>query len=62
MSKKREEKAAGVIRDENGKEISRAAVNAQLVRNAFALSCPTFTRKSIDSTLTASFVNAGGTI
>ncbi|KAL3789971.1 hypothetical protein ACHAWO_002025 [Cyclotella atomus] len=30
MSKKREEKAAGVIRDENGKEISRAAVNAQL--------------------------------
>jgi hypothetical protein len=37
MSKKREEKAAGVIRDENGKEISRAAVNAQLVSNAVAI-------------------------
>jgi hypothetical protein len=36
MSKKREEKAAGVIRDENGKEISRAAVNAQLVSDVIA--------------------------
>ena len=35
MTKKRDEKNAGVIEDENGNKISRSAVNAQLVSELY---------------------------